>query len=285
MLNNSHQIISDPPQNPQRKLGVRQQNAWHMLKFAQLGPPEAAWDTDNLVHFLVGQNPDCVDEMNERHDQVWGNIQLWSILTLRVCLVCGFPLEASSGSRSSQADESLDSGLDRAKLREDYEAAAMQCRVMYPIYPDLWLSQVDSNGDLHGSTHILYWYTVTIIYNYGYNYIYVCIYICTHIHTYIYTLHYITLHYKRLYGILLHYIFLYYIILEYTLHYTTLHYITLHYIIYIIHYIPFHCVALHCVALQDMTWHDMSIIIILILMRKNDDELGVYPDALVFTEK
>jgi hypothetical protein len=47
-----------------------------MLKFAQLGPPEAAWDTDNLVHFLVGQNPDCVDEMNERHDQVWGNIQL-----------------------------------------------------------------------------------------------------------------------------------------------------------------------------------------------------------------
>jgi hypothetical protein len=76
MLKNSHQIISDPPQNPQRKLGVRQQNAWHMLKFAQLGPPEAAWDTDNLVHFLVGQNPDCVDEMNERHDQVWGNIQL-----------------------------------------------------------------------------------------------------------------------------------------------------------------------------------------------------------------
>ena len=76
MLKNSHQIISDPPQNPQRKLGVRQQNAWQMLKFAQLGPPEAAWDTDNLVHFLVGQNPDCVDEMNERHDQILGNIQL-----------------------------------------------------------------------------------------------------------------------------------------------------------------------------------------------------------------
>ena len=190
-------------QNPQR-LGTTFFFAWHnMLKFAQLGPPEA-WDM--LIGPILGVNfriawmilmkwmaLPIFDGKNQDIRKFGGisNFDLYVASRYDPCL-----LEASSGSRSSQADESFDSGLERAKLREDYEAA-MQCRVMrriYPYCPDLWLSQRDSHGDLHGSDlptcykHNMYikykYYMYVYVYIYMYIYIYICMYIRTHIHEY-----------------------------------------------------------------------------------------------------